>query len=68
MSSDGCLINPKNVDVVWGKLKKKPNNIAELQSVLDIIGYFRWATSNCSQIAKQLHDMLKTSDLTSRSR
>ena len=68
MSSDGCFINPKNVDVVWGKLKKKPNNIAELQSLLDIIGYFRRATSNCSQIAKQLHDMLKTSDLTSRSR
>lgn len=68
MSSDGCLINPKNVDVVWGKLKKKPNNIAELQSVLDITGYFRRATSNCRQIAKQLHDMLKTSDLTSRSR
>ena len=51
-----------------GKLKKKPNNITELRSLLGLVGYFRRAIPNFSQIAKALYDILKNSDLTSRSK
>ena len=52
----------------WGKLKKKPNNITELHSLLGLVGYFRRAIPNFSQTAKPLYDILKNSDLTSRSK
>ena len=41
ISADGYPIDPKNVDAVLGKLKKKPNNITELRSSLGLVGYFR---------------------------
>ena len=49
-SSDGYTIDPKNVDAVLGKLKKKPNNITELHSLLGLVGYFQRAIPNFSQI------------------
>ena len=67
ISADGYTIDPKNVDAVLGKLKK-PNNITELRSLLGLVGYFRRAIPNFSQIAKLLYDILKNSDLTSRSK
>ena len=68
ISADGYTIDPKNVDAVLGKLKKKPNNITELRSLLGLVGYFRRTIPNFSQIAKPLYDILKNSDLTSRSK
>ena len=68
ISANGYTIDPKNVDAVLGKLKKKPNNITELRSLLGLVGYFRRAIPNFSQIAKPLYDILKNSDLTSRSK
>ena len=67
ISADGYTIDPKNVDAVLGKLKKL-NNITELRSLLGLVGYFRRAIPNFSQIAKPLYDILKNSDLTSRSK
>ena len=46
ISADGYIIDPKNVDAVLGKLKKKPNNITELHSLLDLVGYFRRSIPN----------------------
>ena len=51
-----------------GKLKKKPNSITELRSLLDLAGYFRRVVLNFSQVAKPLYDILKNSDLTRRSK
>ena len=68
LSADEYTIRPKNVDAVLGKLKKKPNSIIELRSLLGLVGYFRQATRNFNQIAKPLYDVLKNSDLTSRSK
>ena len=51
-----------------GVLKKKPNKITELRSLLGLVGYFRRAIPNFSQIAKPLYDLLKNSNLTSRSK
>ena len=41
IEADAYTIDPKNVDAVLGKLKKKPNNISELRSLLGLVGYFR---------------------------
>ena len=49
--ADGYTIDPKNVNAVLGKLKKKPNNITELRNLLGLVGYFRQAIPNFSQIA-----------------
>ena len=68
ISADRYTIDPKNVDAVLGKLKKKPNNITQLSRLLGLVGYFRQAIPNFSQIAKPLYDILKNSDLTSRSK
>ena len=40
ISADGYTIDPKNVDEVLGKLKKKPNDITELRNLLGFVGYF----------------------------
>ena len=40
-----------------GKLKKKPNNITELRSLLGLVGYFRRAIPNFSQTSKPLCDI-----------
>ena len=63
----GCTIDLENVDLVIGKLNKKPNNITEVRNLLGLVGYFRGAIPNFSKIAKSLYDKLKNSDLTSRS-
>ena len=68
ISADGHTIGPKHVDAVLGKLKKKPNNITKLHSLLGLVGYFRRTIRNFSQIAKLLYDILKNSDLISRSK
>ena len=68
ISADGYTIDPKNVNAVLGKIKKKPNSITELRSLLGLVGYFRRAIPNFSQIAKPLYDILKNSDLTRRSK
>ena len=36
ISADGYTIDPKDVDAVLGQLKKKPNNITELRSLLGL--------------------------------
>ena len=51
-----------------GRLKKKPNSITELRSLLGLVEYFRRAILNFSQIARPLYNILKNSDLTSRSK
>ena len=37
IEADGYAIDPKNVDAVLGKLKKKPNNITVLCSLLGLV-------------------------------
>ena len=51
-----------------GKLKKQPNNITELRSLLGLVAYFGRAIPNFGQIAKPLYDLLKNTDLSSRSK
>ena len=68
ISADGYNIDPKNLDAVLGKLKKQPNNITELRCLVGIVGYFRRAILIFGQIAKPLYDILKNSDLISRSK
>ena len=48
-----------------GELKKKPNNITGLRSLLGLVRCFRMAIPNLCQIAKPLYDILK--NLTIRS-
>ena len=42
-----------------GELKKKPNNITGLRSLIGLVGCFRLAIPNLCQIAKPLYDILK---------
>ena len=66
VSADGCTIDSKNVDAVLVKLKKNPNNITELRSLLGLVGSFPRTIPNFSQLARPLYVMLENSDLTSR--
>ena len=68
ISADGYAIDPKNVEAVLGKIKKKPSNITELRSLLGLLGYFRRSIPNFSQIAKSLYSLIKGTDQTSRSK
>ena len=55
ISADWYTIDPKNVDAVLEKLKKKPNNITQLRNLLGFVGYFWRAIPNFSQIVKSLY-------------
>ena len=41
VSAEGYTVDPKSVESVTSKIRKKPNNISELHSLLGLVGYFR---------------------------
>jgi len=59
ISEEGYTADPKNVEAVKSKIKKPPESISELRSVLCLVGYFRRSVSNFSKIANPLFSLLK---------
>jgi len=62
ISSEGYMIDPKNVESVTSKINKVPKNISELRSLLGLVGYFRRSVSNFSRIAQPLFSLLKSKE------
>ena len=63
MSAEGYTVDPKSVESITSKIRKKPNNISELRSLLGLIGYFRRSIPNFSQLVKPLYLLLKDKDV-----
>ena len=63
MSAEGYTVDPKSVESITSKIRKKPDNISELCSLLDLVGYFRRLIPNFSQLVKPLYLLLKDKDL-----
>ena len=63
MSAEGYNLNPKSVELITSKIRKKPNNISELYSLLGLVGYVRRSIPNFSQLVKPLYLLLKDKDL-----
>ena len=55
--------DPKSVESITLKMRKKPNSISELRSLLGLVGYFRRLIPNFSQLVKLPHLLLKDEDL-----
>ena len=56
-------MDPKSVESITLKIQKKPNNISEPRSLLDLVGYFRRLIPNFSQLVKLQYLLLKDKDL-----
>ena len=63
VSSEGYTVDPKRVESIRSNIRKKPNNISELSSLLGLVGYFRRLIRNFSQLVKPLQLLLKDKDL-----
>ena len=68
ISAEGYTNDPKQIASIASRIKMKPNNIADLRSMLGLIGYFRRSIPNFSQKAKVLFDFLKGQENTKRSK
>ena len=55
VSAEGYTVDPKSVESITSKIRKKPNNISELRSLLDLVGYFRRSIPKFSQLVKPLY-------------
>ena len=63
VSAGGYTVDPKSVESITSKIRKKPNNIPVLRSLLGLVGYFRRLIPNFSPLVKPLHLLLKNKDL-----
>ena len=63
VSAEGYTVDPKSVESITSKIRKKTNNISELRSLLGLVGYFRRSIPNFSQLVKPLYLLLKDKDL-----
>ena len=68
ISAEGYTNDPKQIASIASRIKKKSNNIADLRSMLGLIGYFRRSIPNFSQKANVLFDLLKGQENTKRSK
>ena len=59
ITSEGYTADPKNVAAISSKIKRPPENITELRSILGLIGYFRRSIPNFSKLANPLFQLLK---------
>ena len=60
-SAEGYTVDSKSLKSITSKIRKKPNNISELCSLLGLVGYFRRLIPNFSQLFKPLYLLLKRS-------
>ena len=51
VSAEGYTVDAKSVESITSKIRKKPNNISELRSLLGLVGYFRRSIPNFGQTA-----------------
>ena len=63
VSAEGYTVDPKSVESIISKVRKKPNNISELPSLLGLVGYFRRSIPSFSQLVKLLYLLLKDKGL-----
>ena len=68
ISAEEYTNDPKRIASIASRIKKKPNNIADLRSILGLIGYFRRSIPNFSQKAKMSFDLLKGQENIKRSK
>ena len=68
ISSGGYTVDPKSIESITTKGRKQPNNVAELRSLLGLIGYFRRSIPNFSQLVKPLYALLKDKDTKRKSK
>ena len=68
ISSDGYTLDPKSIDSITSKIRRKPQTVSELRSLLGLVGYFRRSIANFSQQVKPLYDLLKEKDQRSKSK
>ena len=63
----GYIVDPKSVESITSKIRKKPNNISVLRSLLGLVGYLEYSSRrlipNFSPLVKPLHLLLKNKDL-----
>ena len=52
VSSERYTMDTKSVESITSKIRKKPNNISELRSLIGLVQYFRRSMPNFSQLAK----------------
>ena len=52
VSSERYTVDTKSVESITSKIRKKPNNILELRSLIGLVQYFRRLMPNFSQLAK----------------
>jgi hypothetical protein len=58
------VVSPEGIAVDLGKVKevlewKPPTTVSEVQSFLELVGYYRWFIPNLSNIAKPITELLK---------
>ena len=63
MFAEGYTVDPKSVESIKSKIRKKPNKISEHRSLHGLVGYFRRLIPNFSQLVKPLYLLLKDKDL-----
>ena len=56
-------MDPKSVESIKSKIRKKPNKISEPRSLHGLVVYFRRLIPNFSQLVKPLYLLLKDKDL-----
>ena len=63
VSAEVYTVDPKSVESITSKIRKKPNNISVLRSLRGLVGYLGRLILNFSRLVKQLHLLLKNKDL-----
>ena len=63
MFAEGYTVDPKSVESIKSKIRKKPNKISEPRSLHGLVGYFRRLIPNFSQLVKPLYILFKDKDL-----
>ena len=63
ISAEGYTVDPRSIEALTTKIRKRPTNISESRSLLGLIGYFRRSIPNFSQTVKPLYQLLKDKEL-----
>ena len=68
ISPEGYTADPRSTEALTSKIRKRPNNISELRSLLGLIDCFQRSIPDYSQTVKPLYQLLKDKELQRRSK
>ena len=68
ISPEGYTADPRSTEALTSKIRKRPNNISELGSLLGLIDCFQRSIPDYSQTVKPLYQLLKDKELQRRSK